>query len=482
MDLASNLFVILLMMGIAGTIFFLVGRLFRMRIKHDVVFLRFLTKATLYAYLVPFVYVILYLTKRISLITIRSSYSLFYDTPLMLELNAVLGCIWTGLFLALLAHRLYRRYRWVQICRGNIPEEDDIVKQVFAQTCAGLGIDGKVSLCRNDSIDTPCITRCHGYVVMLPLVRYTEEEVRIIFYHELCHYLNGDLYLKTMGCIAALLHVFNPAVHILMNQLDLLCEQYCDRTACEKGMKIFTKQDYFRIIQKSVTGSGRNDRYQLFALADDKSNYERRVEYMFGYHVNGGLKKSSAIVLSVCFLFGSSITSLAAGDGVTDAYQGLMEKTSIRNTYDGTDVDDMDFADIFDDMTDDEAIELLSRAYDLDPDKVIIMDDGIEPYSDDDEYTEPWHITWKIDPGYTFMSANFKQEIGDVVTVVTYGKPRTQEYQMGLRDPKYIMWYKQGTGKLSMDYIVEITGKHTFFVTNKSDTDYLEIEAYIHRP
>lgn len=479
MDLASNLFVILLMMGIAGTIFFLVGRLFRMRIKHDVVFLRFLTKATLYAYLVPFVYVILYLTKRIKIISGKSNFNLFYDTPLMLEMTAVLGCIWIGLFLALLAHRLYRRYRWVQICRGNIPEEDDIVKQVFAQTCAGLGIDGKVSLCRNDSIDTPCITRCHGYVVMLPLVRYTEEEVRIIFYHELCHYLNGDLYLKTMGCIAALLHVFNPAVHILMKQLDLLCEQYCDRTACEKGMKIFTKQDYFRIIQKSVTGSGRNDRYQLFALADDKSNYERRVEYMFGYHVNGGLKKGSAIVLSACFLFGSSITSLAAGDGVTDAYRDLMEQTSVLDTYDGADVSGMDIEDIFDDMTDEEAVELLSMAYDLDPNKVIIMDDGIELYSDDEEDKEIWHISWTVDPGYTYMSANFKQEIDDKIIVVTYGKPKDLEYRMGIRDPKYTMWYKQDTGMMAMKYIVEITGKHTFFVTNLSDTDYLDVDAYI---
>lgn len=478
-NLASNLFVLLLMLDMTGTIFFLVGSMFRKFIKNDVVFLRFLTVTTLCAYLVPFVYVILHLTQRFRSIRFKSNYNLFYNTPLILELEAVLGCIWIVLFLVLLIYRLYRRYRWVQICRGNIPEEDDKVMQVFAQTCAGLGIDGKVSLCRNDSIDTPCITRYHGYIVMLPLVRYTEEEARIIFYHELCHYLNGDLYLKATGCIAALLHVFNPAVHILMKRLDLICEQCCDRAACKKGKEIFTKQEYFRIILKSVLSDGKNDRYQLFALADDKSNYERRVEYMFGYHVNGGLKKSSAVVLAACFLFGSSITSLAAGDGLTDGYQDLVNETSDWSTYAAGGTDSMDVIDAMDDVTDEEAIEILAKALGLDPEKVIIMDDGIELYSDDNE---PWHISWTIDPEYTYLSSGFKQVVGDVVNVIVYGTPEEQEYRMGVMDPKMTMWYVEGSGKLWMDYLVEIKGRHYFFVNNRSETDYLDVEAYIFRP
>lgn len=466
------------MLDITGTIFFLVGNVFRRIIKNDVVFLRFLTKATLYAYLVPFVYVILYLTKRIRLIRIKSNYNLFYNTPLTLELEAVLGCIWIVLFLALLVHRLYRRYRWVLICRGNIPEEDDKVMQVFAQTCAGLGIDGKVSLCRNDSIDTPCITRYHGHIVMLPLVRYTEEEARIIFYHELCHYLNGDLYLKTMGCIAALLHVFNPAVHILMKRLDLICEQCCDRAACEKGRKIFTKQEYFRIILKSVMNNGKIDRYQLFALADDKSNYERRVEYMFGYHVNGGLRKSSAVVLAACFLFGSSITSLAAGDGLTDGYQDLADQTRDLSTYGSSEADVFEVASDSADVTDEEVIEIMAKTFGLDPEKIIIVDDGIQTYNDN----EPWHISWSVDPTYTYVSSGFKQEVGDIVPIVTYGDPDDIVYRMGVMDPKLTMWYVEGSGMLDMRYTFEIKGRHYFFVNNLSETDYLDVEAYIHRP
>lgn len=478
MNWASNLFVLLFMLDITGTIFFLIGGIFRKLIKNDVVFLRFLTKTTLYAYLVPFVYVILYLTKRIEAISLESNYNLFYNTPLILELNAVLGCIWIVLFLVLLIYRLYRRYRWVQICRGNIPEEDDKVMQVFAQTCAGLGIDGKVSLCRNDSIDTPCITRYHGYIVMLPLVRYTEEEVRIIFYHELCHYLNGDLYLKATGCIVALLHVFNPAVHILMKQLDLICEQCCDRAACKKGKEIFTKQEYFRIILKSVVGGSRNDRYQLFALADDKSNYERRVEYMFGYHENGGLKKGSAIVLAVSFLLGSSITSLAAGDGLTDSYRDLANNTGVVSTYEPIEADILEVAADSADVTDEEVIEFMAKTFGLDPEKIIIVDDGIEPYGDN----EPWHITWTIEPEYTYMSSGFKQVVGDVVNVIVYGTPEDQEYRMGIMDPKLTMWCVEGSGKLDMRYTVEIKGRHYFFVTNLNKTDDLHVEAYIFRP
>lgn len=279
MDWTSNLFIVLLLTDVTGTIFFLIGELFKRYVCDDVGLLHFLTKVTLCTFLVPFVYIFFYMDKRVCLIRIESNINLFYNTPLTLELGAALGCIWLGLFLALLVCRLYRRFCWAMICRGNIPEEDEVIFRVFTETCAEFGIGGEVSVCRNDSVRIPCITYHHGFVVVLPLVKYTEEDARVIFCHELCHYLNRDMYLKTIGCIVALLHVFNPAAHILLKQMDLLCEERCDRVACEKGKSIFTRAEYFRVILESLVTDGKRERYQLFKLVDDKTNYERRVKH-----------------------------------------------------------------------------------------------------------------------------------------------------------------------------------------------------------
>ena len=458
MDWASNLFVILLLMDMTGTIFFLLGSVIVLKAKYDVVFLRFLTMTTLFAYLVPFVTFVLYLGRRITMIRMKSDIDLFYGTPLTQQLTAVLGCAWTGMFLVLLIHRLYRRHVWTEICKGNIPEEDENIIRIFEDVCAGFEIGGEVSLCRNDSVGVPCITYFHGYIVILPLKRYTEKEAEIIFYHELCHYLHGDLHLKTIGCIAALLHAFNPLVHGLMKELDMICERCCDREACKKGENRFTVKEYFQVIFDSLVDDDKQNRYQLFALAENKSDCERRVEYMKDYREHGGLKKGTAAVLAACFLLGSSVTALAAGDGVTDGYQGLADSTSVLT------VD-----------SEEEVLQELATEWDLDPDKIVFMDD-VETYSDNTR-----EIWWIIEPGWTYVSTGFNQVVDDEVVIVVYGTPDDLEYQTGIKDPKAIMRYVEGSGMVHHAFTIDRKGRHYFFVRNLSETEDLEVTAYIHR-
>lgn len=479
MDWASNLFVILLMTDIAGTIFFLAGRILSRFAKYDVAFLRFLTKATLFAYLVPFVYTTLYLGKRFGMMGIESDINLFYVTSLTLEVNKVLGCVWTGIFLALMISKLRERYKLAVKCRGNIPEEDENILRVFEDVCADLGINGKVSLCRNDLIGVACFTYHHGPVVILPFEQYTEKEAEIIFYHELCHYLNRDLYLKTVGCIAALLHVFNPAIHILMNEMSMLCERYCDRTASKKGEHRFTEQEYFQVLLNLRVDSGRRDRYQLLAFADSRSDCERRTEYMHQYRTKGGLKKGMAVTLAACFLLGSSITSLAAGDGVTEVYDELAKYTRVKDTLEAKAEGVFAEGVLTENISDAEAAQLLARELGVDPDKVVMTDDSLDimPYSD----LNTIHITWTIPADTLYMSTGYNAAIGERDHLYVFGDPGDIEFETGIKDPKGKMWYTEGTGIVEGIYYVTIKGRHYFYVYNKSEDTTLHIEAYIGR-
>ena len=474
MDWASNLFVILLMTDIAGTIFFLIGRVLGRLAKYDVAFLRFLTKATLFAYLVPFVYTTLYLGKRFSMIRAGSNINLFYVTSLTLEVNKVLGCVWIGIFLALLISKLRERYQLAVKCRGNIPEEDENILRVFEDVCADLGISGRVSLCRNDLMGVACFTYHHGPVVILPFEQYTEKEAEIIFYHELCHYLNKDLYLKTVGCIAALLHVFNPTIHILMNEMGMLCERYCDRAASKKGEHRFTEQEYFQVLLNLRVDSGRRDRYQLLAFADSRSDCERRTEYMERYRAKGGLKKGMAVTLAACFLLGSSITSLAAGDGVTEAYDKVARYTSDYESI-GAEEDGV----FTEDISDEEAMQLLAQELGIDPDKIVMRDDNLDimPSSDLDKI----HITWYVPADYTYMSSGFSAEIGEIDHLYVFGDPGDVVFWTGIKDPKAKMWYAEGRDIVEADFTVKIKGRHYFFVYNRSEDTELHVEAYIKR-
>lgn len=449
------------MTDITGTIFFLAGKLLGRRFDKDIIFQRFLTEASIFAFLVPFVYIILYLGERVSIIE-TGSINLFYGTPLLVTITALLGWLWVGMFLALLAYRLIRGVRFVKMCRGNIPEEDEEIFKVFVDICAGFGIEGKVSLCRNDSVEMPCVAYYHGFVVILPLVKYSVKEAEVILSHELCHYLNGDFYLSAIGYLAAQLHVFNPAVHIMMKEMDMLCERHCDRVACKKGKFMFTKQEYFQVILNCLVDDGKKrERYWLFALADDKSDYERRVEYMADFHVNGGLKKGAAIALAACFLLGSSITSLAAGDGVANAYEGLTDSTKIEAGA----------------MKDEESgAELHCEPYNLNPEDVIFMeDDGIELYKN------PLEFVWNLPPGKTVVSAGFKLYEDGKVSVAIAGTPDDVDYKFGLKDPDAIMWYVEGVGNDGYVFTIQQDGRHYFYVTNLSETEELHIEATIYK-
>ena len=474
MDWASNLFVILLITDIAGTIFFLIGRVLAGLAKYDVAFLRFLTKATLFAYLVPFVYSTLYLGKRFGMMGIESDINLFYVTSLTLEVNKVLGCVWIGIFLVLLISKLRERYKLAVKCRGNIPEEDENILRVFEDVCADLGISGRVSLCRNDLMGVACFTYHHGPVVILPFEQYTEKEAEIIFYHELCHYLNKDLYLKTVGCIAALLHVFNPTIHILMNEMGMLCERYCDRAASKKGEHRFTEQEYFQVLLNLRVDSGHRDRYQLLAFADSRSDCERRTEYMARYHTKGGLKKGMAVTLAACFLLGSSITSLAAGDGVTEAYEELAKYT---NDYGTIDVEEE--GGFPEDISDEEAVQLLAEELDIDPDKIVMTDDNLDimPSSDLDMI----HIIWTIPADTVYMSTGYNAEIGEKDHLYVFGTPGDVVFWTGIKDPKAKLWYAEGSGVVETVFTVKIKGRHYFFVYNRSEDTQLHVDAFIDR-
>lgn len=464
MDWISNLFVALLFTDITGTLFFLIGIFFRkILFKHDARALHFLVIATLCAYTVPFVYIVLYADKRmVHALNVRSNVNLFYNTPITMELFSILGIIWIAMFFVLLVYRLYRGCRWTAICRGNIPEEDEMIERRFLDICDELGLAGKVVLYRNDSVDVPCITYWHGPVVILPLVRYTEKEADVIFHHELCHYLGRDIHLKTWGVLVTLLHGFNPIVYILLKQIDLICEECCDRMACEKGKNAFTTQQYFQIIFEMLLTEGKRERYQLFALVDTRSNYERRVDFMSKYLLHGSMKKGAALVISVGFLLGSSITALAAGNELTDAYNGIAQGTSERAA--DLSISDEDY----------EAMEEICRAYDLDPDKVVMMgDDGVEAYG------LALNVVWDVPADTTYMTAGFSEDVGDQVIIAVATDPDNITYQTGIKDPKQIMRYVEGEGKISHTFDIEIKGRHYFFISNLSETEELYIEATV---
>ena len=147
MDWMSNLFVVLFITSITGTIFYVIGMAFsRIWFRDDVRLLRIQMRIAQWAFIIPFVYIILYVRARGGMPVADIAINLFYTTSVMQRIYAILGCVWTGLFLALLVYKLHVRFRWMWVFRGNIPEEDAGTEKLFREICARLEI-GRAS-CR----------------------------------------------------------------------------------------------------------------------------------------------------------------------------------------------------------------------------------------------------------------------------------------------------------------------------------------------
>lgn len=472
MDWMNNLFVVLLLTTVTGSIFYLIGLIFdKVWSGNDIKVLRLQLRMTQWAFLLPCVYVVVYIRERKRMPIAGSIINLFYNTLLIRKLCAALACIWIVLFVILFIRKMWKRSHWMRMFDGNIPEEDAETQAMFEEICTRLGITGKVSLYRNDSVKMACMTYWHGYAVVLPLERYTRKETAVVLYHELCHYLNRDLYVGTVSCIVSLLHVFNPLVPIMLRQLDLVCEEYCDRRACQEGAEMFSEKEYFLTILKMLSREVKRERYNLFALADTIGEFERRVQCMKRYHEHGGIKKGTAAVLSVCFLLGSSITALAAGDSMTEAYAKAVEATDNR-AEDNEAVADLEGEAA--EMSDEEVIEEFARMYDLDPDDVIMMgDEGVETVGDF------INIDWSLTPGKTGMTSGFSKEVGSSVVITTIGDPDDIKYQMGIKDPNELMRYAEGTGYISHEFSIKIKGRYYFFVTNLDDSRDIQVRGTV---
>ena len=179
---------------------------------------------------------------------------------------------------------------------------------------------------------------------------------------------------------------------------------------------------------------------------------------------NGGLKKGTALVLATCFLLGSSITSMAAGNGITDAYLQVAEQTDERND------------DVAIDEVDRQAMLELARQYDLDPDTITMVgEDGIELIGN------VVNFAWRIPAGRTYMSTGFNRVEGDTVMLAGVANPDDITIQFGIRDPEYLMRYKEDTGKFSHEFEIKIDGRYYFFVTNMDEEREVEVEGALYK-
>ncbi len=77
-------------------------------------------------------------------------------------------------------------------------------------------------------VQSPMLVGLFRPVIYLPCREIPDEQLAMVFRHELTHYKRGDLLIKWLSLFANGVHWFNPLSYLLCANISESCEVSCD--------------------------------------------------------------------------------------------------------------------------------------------------------------------------------------------------------------------------------------------------------------
>lgn len=99
--------------------------------------------------------------------------------------------------------------------------EDKRIENLFETCKKQLEINKKILLINQKQVKTPAIYGFYNIKILLnkEILKFSDEEIKLIFLHELSHLKNGDLYLNCFLQVLQSIYWFNPCIIYLLKRL-----------------------------------------------------------------------------------------------------------------------------------------------------------------------------------------------------------------------------------------------------------------------
>lgn len=373
---------------------------------------------------------------------------LFKDTPFLHRLSGIFCLVWSAGIVLLLGKyiwdniRLFNRYKNTVPCDG--PEFD-----CFCDICGRLKIaDGKVDLVQDFREQVPKIEGIFKTKIILPPREFTEEDLLVIFTHELTHYRQRDLWLKHCTAITKSLHWCNPIFWIFEKQVHKWGEYACDYEAVQKigmnrGMKFYfgviakmaIEQSVVEVLEAQLVErvSDLEDRMLRMKRSYDKMKFNKKYS-----------KRVTAVIVAALTIFSTS-TIYAGTVSVGDMY---------LNTYNESVVE-------FDEVSDSSVEKTASG-----------LEEGfIEEIGESflkDKSIGIYNFNWTILVKGSKKTEDFTAKAGDAIGVTAKFTPSNAKVRIGIVQPDGTRRYVEGTGTLGHSFTLTQTGLHSVYVQNLS--------------
>ena len=218
------------------------------------------------------------------------------------------------------------RYR-----KGLRPVTDaKLIRKVCMQQKLTIG-RARLMVYQSAAVTSPCLMGLVRPKLVLPADRskWKKTELELIMAHEMCHYRNKDLYLKTLMAAVCCVHWFNPFVWLMKKQFFYDMELACDSSVLV-GRDDEERENYARIMLGFAGG-----RKEMSAFSTSFGGSRKQMWARIDYMLDAGIKKSGrlSIVLAAILVLmmgivvscgykqgndGTGNSGVIGGDGLAD--------------------------------------------------------------------------------------------------------------------------------------------------------------------
>lgn len=194
--------------------------------------------------------------------------------------------------------------------RWGTPVEDEGTLAQLQKIQEEMGVKNKVRLLHYPMSQSPMLIGFRDILIVLPESDYTEEELQLVFRHELTHYKHYDVLINLLSILVKSLHWFNPIVRLACRETQEVGEMYCDYDVLN-DQDMHYRTFYGETILTMIDRSKKTPIALTTCFYSEKFNLKRRIISIMDSRLPKKLWSSVFVVaVSVLLLLTSSVFAI----------------------------------------------------------------------------------------------------------------------------------------------------------------------------
>ena len=133
--------------------------------------------------------------------------------------------------------------------RAYLPSENPVILSAAEAAAKKLQLPVP-TVCPISKGKSPSIQGLRHPVILIPENVYSEEDYRYVFYHELMHWKEHDMWIKLLVCALNCIFWWNPCSYLLRINLNRTLELRCDQSV-SRLLQYPEKLEYIEVLKKT---------------------------------------------------------------------------------------------------------------------------------------------------------------------------------------------------------------------------------------